>query len=77
MVESGRRPVKERLSLPPVKENPNEDDELGLEFMDLELDFDVICNVVSILPAEYDMVSEVDDLEEEFDLKDMEEYKPM
>ena len=45
--------------------------------MDSEPDFDVICNVVSILPAEYDMVSEVDDSEEEFDPKDMEEYKPM
>ena len=43
--------------------------------MDSEPDFDFICNVVSILPAEYDMVSEVEDLEEEFDLKDMEEYK--
>jgi hypothetical protein len=33
--------------------------------------------VVSILPVEYDMVSEVDDSEGEFDPKDMEEYKPM
>jgi len=45
--------------------------------MDSEPDFDVKCNVVFILPAEYDMVSEVDDSEEEFDPKDMEEYKPM
>jgi len=45
--------------------------------MDSQPDFDVICNVVSILPAKYDMVSEVDDPEEEFDLKDMEEFKPM
>jgi len=44
------------LSLPLVKENSNEDDELGSEFMDPEPDFDVICNVVSNLPAEYDMV---------------------
>ena len=67
MVEPGRRPAKERLSLPLVEEDPNEDDELGSMFMDSELDFDVICNIVSILPAEYDMVSEVDDSEEEFD----------
>ena len=60
MVESRRRPAKERLSLPLVKEDPDEDDELGSEFMDSEPDFDVICNVVSILSAEYDMVSEVD-----------------
>jgi len=77
MVESGKRPAKERLSLPLVKEDPNEDDDLGSEFIDLEPDFDVICNMVSILPAEYDMVSEVDDSEEEFDPNDMEEYRPM
>jgi hypothetical protein len=34
MVESGRRPAKERLSLPLVKEGPNQDDELGSKFMD-------------------------------------------
>jgi len=33
--------------------------------------------VVSILPAEYDMVSEVEDSEEDFDPKDMEKYQPM
>jgi len=77
MVESRRRPTKERLSFPLVKKDPNEDDELGSKFMDSEPDFDVICNVVSILPTEYDMVSEVDDSEEEFDPKDMGEYKPM
>jgi len=77
MVESGRRPAKERLYLPLVKEDPNEDDELGSKFMDSEPYFNVICNVVSILHAQYDMVSEVDDSEEEFDPKDMEEYKPM
>jgi hypothetical protein len=64
---SQRGPSKERLSLPLVKKDPNEDDELGSKFMDSEPDFDVICNIVSILPAEYDMVSEVDDSEEEFD----------
>ena len=69
--------MKERLSLPLVKEDLNKDDELGSEFMDSKPDFDVICNVVSILPIEYDMVSEFDDSEEEFDPKDMEEYKPM
>jgi len=73
LVESRRRPTKERFSLPLVKEGPNEDDELGSEFMDPEPDFYVICNVVSILPVEYVMVSEVDDLEEEFDPKDMDE----
>ena len=60
-----------------VEEDPNEDNELGSGFTDLEPDFDVICNLVCILPAEYDMISEFDDLEEEFDPKDMEEYKLM
>jgi hypothetical protein len=77
MVESNRRPVKERLSLPSVEEDPNEDNELGSGFTNSEPDFDVICNLVSILQAEYDMISEVDDSEEEFDPKDMMEYKPM
>jgi len=45
--------------------------------MDSKPDFDVIYIMVFILPAEYDMVSEVDDSEDEFDHKDMEEYKPM
>jgi hypothetical protein len=74
MVKSNKRPAKERLSLHVVEEGPNEDNELGSRFTDLEPDFDVICNLVSILPAEYDMISEVDDLEEEFYPKDMGEY---
>jgi len=77
IVRSKRRPVKERLSLPLVEEDPNEDNELGSGFTDSELDFDIICNLVSILLAEYDMISEVDDSEEEFDPKDMGEYKPI
>jgi len=32
---------------------------------------------VSILPAEYDVISEVDDSKEDFDPKDMEKYQPM
>jgi len=77
MVKSNRRPAKEKSSLPVVEEDPNEDKELGLGFTDSEPDFDAICNFVSILPAEYDMISEVDDSKEEFDPKDMGEYKPM
>jgi len=69
--------VKERPTLPPIKEDPDEDDELDSDFMDSEPNFDVICNVVSIFPVEYDMVFEVEDSEKEFDAGDMEEYKPM
>jgi len=60
LVEIVRRLVKEILSLPPVEGNVARDDEMDSDFMDSEPDFDVICNVVSILPAEYDVISEVD-----------------
>jgi hypothetical protein len=46
MVGSNKRPAKERLSLPSFEEDPNEDNELGSGFIDSELDFDVICNLV-------------------------------
>ena len=50
MVEIVRRPVKKMLSLPPVKENVVRDDEMDSDFMDSEPNFDLVCNVVSILP---------------------------
>ncbi|KEH38130.1 hypothetical protein MTR_2g461810 [Medicago truncatula] len=68
-VVSKRRPTKERLYLPLIEEDPNEDNELGSRFTDSEPDLDVICNLVSILPAEYDMISEVDVANEEFEAK--------
>ncbi|MCI42405.1 hypothetical protein A2U01_0063642, partial [Trifolium medium] len=42
-----------------------------------EADFDVICNVVSILPVEYDVLSEVTDGEDDFDEPEMAYYKPV
>jgi len=45
--------------------------------MDLEPDFDVICNVVSILPTEYDVISKVEESEEDYNPEDMEKYKFM
>jgi hypothetical protein len=51
LVEKVRRPVKERLSLPPFEGNAAGDDEMDSDFMDSEPDFDVICNMVYILPA--------------------------
>jgi len=77
VVEIAKRPVKERLSFPPVEENPTGDDEIDSNFMDSELDFDVICNVVSILPVEYDVVSEVKESEDDFNPEDMEKYRFM
>eukprot|EP00256_Glycine_max_P066604 XP_025981199.1 uncharacterized protein LOC100802634 [Glycine max] len=69
--EVSRRPVKERL-LPPVDEDKMEDEDL----LDSEPDFDVIC-VVSILPFEYDVQSEVTEIESEFDHFDMADPKPV
>ena len=45
--------------------------------MDSEPNFDVICNVGSILPAEYDVVSEIEESEDDFNLEDIEKYKFM
>jgi hypothetical protein len=77
LVETVRRLVKERLFFPLVKENVVGDNEMDSEFMDSEPDFDVVCNVVSILPAKYDVVSEIEESEEDYNPKDMEKYKSM
>jgi len=76
-VEITKRPVKKRLSLPPVEENPAEDDEMDSDFIDSEPDFDVLRNVVSNLPAKYNVVSEVEEYEDDFDLEDIEKCRPM
>jgi hypothetical protein len=49
-----------------------EDDDL----LDSEPNFDVIC-VVSILPSEYDVQSEVTELDEDFDQLNLANPKPM
>ncbi|MCI86076.1 hypothetical protein A2U01_0107355, partial [Trifolium medium] len=63
-IEAARRPAKERISPPSVVSKTNNDDvkndDVEDEYMDDDLlesdaDFDVICNVVSILPLEYDV----------------------
>ena len=51
VVEIVKRLVQEKLYLPHVEENPAGDDEMDSDFMDLEPDFDIICKVLSILPA--------------------------
>jgi len=45
--------------------------------MDSEPDFEVVCNVGSILPAEYEVVSEVEVSEEDYIPEEMEKYKSM
>ena len=51
MVKTVKRPMKERLYLPLIEENLVRDDEMDLNFMNSEPDFDVVCNVISILPV--------------------------
>lgn len=60
VVKIAKRLAKERLSLRLIKKNHDENDEMDSDFMDSKPDFDVVCNVVSILPTEYDVVSEVE-----------------
>jgi len=46
-------------------------------FIESEPDIDVICNVVSILPSKYDVVSEVEESEDDFNQEDIDKYRPM
>ncbi|PNX67614.1 hypothetical protein L195_g063600, partial [Trifolium pratense] len=50
-----------------------EDDDL----LDEGSDFDVMVNVVSILPLEYDVPTEVNELEEDFETLNLADHKPM
>jgi len=63
-----RKPATERI-IPPlsvVKENlAKDDDKMTSNFNSSEADFDVIC-VVSILPVEYDVTSEITEDEGDF-----------
>lgn len=43
--------------------------------MDSEPNFDVLCKVVLILPAKYDVISEVEDTKEHFDAETMANHK--
>ncbi|MCI05355.1 hypothetical protein A2U01_0026407, partial [Trifolium medium] len=68
IVEVAKRPAKERISsndLSKIKEV--EDEYMDDDLLKSESGFDVICNVVSILPREYDVWSEITDREEEFE----------
>ncbi|WJX46260.1 hypothetical protein P8452_33079 [Trifolium repens] len=69
--EVARRPAKERI-LPPIEESKMEEDDL----LDSEPDFDVIC-VVSIIPSEYDVQTEITELETDFDQLEMADPKPI
>jgi hypothetical protein len=80
VVEVARRPAKERISPPviPAKEKDAvENEDVDDDLLDSEPDFDVLVNVVSILPAEFDVWSEVTDGEEEFDSNELALHRPM
>ena len=73
-----RKPTIERIFHPlsVVKKNlPFKDEELTLNLIDSEASFDVIC-VVSILPTECDITTEITEVEEDF-TDEMEVHKPM
>ncbi|CAJ2637090.1 unnamed protein product [Trifolium pratense] len=81
VVEVTRRPLKERLTQPGDDrkvenefEGENMEDE---DLLDSDPEFDVLVNVVSILPAEYDVWSEVTEGEDEFDESELALHKPM
>ncbi|MCI67548.1 hypothetical protein A2U01_0088807, partial [Trifolium medium] len=76
-----KRPVKERMSAPMVVAKKEERIKGGHmeadDFLDFEPDLDILVNVVSILPAEYDVWSEVIDGEDEFDNNELALHRPM
>ncbi|KAK2388635.1 hypothetical protein QL285_062295 [Trifolium repens] len=83
-VELAKRPVKERLT--PIKEsdaenNKEADDEEDFmdddDLLDDESDFNVLVNVVSVLPVEYDIPTEVNEVEEDFDALELADHKPV
>ncbi|CAJ2657404.1 unnamed protein product [Trifolium pratense] len=84
-VEMTKRPAKERLSIvleEPIVENAQEgaegeDDMEDDDLLDEGSDFDVMVNVVSILPLEYDVPTEVNELEEDFEALNLADHKPM
>ncbi|MCI85985.1 hypothetical protein A2U01_0107264, partial [Trifolium medium] len=46
------------------------------DLLESEPEFDVICDVVSILPREYDVWSEITDREEKFEEPEVADFKP-
>jgi len=67
--EMVKKPATERI-FPPLsdikKDLPKEDEELTSNFSDSEPSLDIDCNVVSVLPVEYNIVSEINEVEDDF-----------
>ncbi|MCH81201.1 hypothetical protein A2U01_0001985 [Trifolium medium] len=85
--ELARRPLKERLApiaenVEAEKEEADMEGELEGDFMEDdplkdEPDFDVLVNVISVLPADYDVQTEVNEGEEEQNSIEMANNKPV
>ncbi|MCI48963.1 hypothetical protein A2U01_0070206, partial [Trifolium medium] len=84
-VELAKRPAKERLA-PVVEEAEaengkyaeNEEDYMDDDdLLDEEPNFDVLVNVISILPLEHDVQTEVNEVEDDFEVSKMENHKPV
>ncbi|MCI30453.1 hypothetical protein A2U01_0051662, partial [Trifolium medium] len=80
-VEVARRPIKEIIAPP---SDPSKTEDLGAEdeFMDDDLlefegELDILVNVVSIMPIEYDVWSEITDEKDDFEEPEMANHKPM
>lgn len=74
-----RRPATERV-FPPLpdlnKDVVREDEEMTSNFTGSDPSLDIICNVVSILPVEYDIPSEVSEVESDF-TEEMAIHRPL
>jgi len=77
--EMVKRLATERIFLPlPTlkKDLPKEDEEMTSNFSESDLSLDIVCNVVSVLPVEYDVPSEVNEVERDF-IDEMAIHKPL
>jgi len=64
-----KRPATEMI-FPPLstikKDLAREDEEVTSIFTESEPSLDIVCNVVSVLPVEYDVPLEIDEVESDF-----------
>jgi hypothetical protein len=79
LFEMVKKPATERI-FPPLstlKEDfPKEDEEMTSNFSESDPSLDIVCNVVSILPVEYDVPSEVNKVESIF-TEEMAIHRPL
>jgi len=77
--EMVKRPATERI-FPPLstikKDLSREDEVVTSNFIESEPSLDIMCNVVSVLPTEYDVPSEVEEVESDF-IEEMAHHKPL